>query len=135
MKNKKGFTFVEAIVVAAIISIIALVGIPVYNGYITSTQLDCARSNLELIGAAIIQTHNRGSDIPQNSWATIGISDPSDDKWAYTFNALTAAANTNTISITATGAWGKCKDKSGAYSPTQPANSRFTSIFTIFNSQ
>lgn len=40
LKNQKGFTLVEVIVVAVIVAILAAVAIPLYNGYIKQTKTD-----------------------------------------------------------------------------------------------
>ena len=38
MKNNKGFTFIELLVVVAIIGILAAVGVVAYNGYTKSAK-------------------------------------------------------------------------------------------------
>ena len=46
MRNTKGFTLIELLIVVAIIGVLAAVGIPLYNGYITKTKI-----------SAVLQTH------------------------------------------------------------------------------
>ena len=46
MRNTKGFTLIELLIVVAIIGVLAAVGIPMYNGYITKTKI-----------TAVLQTH------------------------------------------------------------------------------
>ena len=57
-KNNKGFTFVEAIVVAAIIAVLAAIAIPIYNGYIHDARQDSV-DNLAETAAAAANTYVR----------------------------------------------------------------------------
>ena len=46
---RAGFTLIELLIVVAIIGILAGVGIPAYNGYITSSKEETAQNNLRSI--------------------------------------------------------------------------------------
>jgi type IV pilus assembly protein PilA len=46
MRNTKGFTLIELLIVVAIIGVLAAVGIPMYNGYVTSAKI-----------SAVLQAH------------------------------------------------------------------------------
>ena len=43
--NKKAFTLIELLIVVAIIGILAGVGIPMYNGYLSSAKINCSSEN------------------------------------------------------------------------------------------
>ena len=45
VRKNKGFTLIELLIVVAIIGVLAAVGIPMYNGYITSTKIAAAKEN------------------------------------------------------------------------------------------
>jgi type IV pilus assembly protein PilE len=129
MKNEKGFTFVEAIVVGVIIAVLAIVAIPSYTAYVKNAQISTAQSMCQLIGAAIIQTHNRGISFTANDWTDIGITNPSDNNWTYTFPALTGSAQlTATFAITATGQSGSLNGQTGTFLPLQTGTARWTGI-------
>ena len=128
MKNK-GFTLVEVIVVGVIVAVLAAVAIPSYLNYIQNSKIQQAQSICELIGAAIIQSHNRGISLTANDWTDVGITNPSDANWTYTFPALTSSATiSNTYAITATGASGSLNGQSGTFVPMQTGSARWTGI-------
>lgn len=58
MNAKTGFTFVEALMVAIAVSIIASVAIPLYQGYIKQAKEDRIQ-NLTLTAAASANAHYR----------------------------------------------------------------------------
>lgn len=61
LKNNKGFTLVEVIVVAVIVAVLALVAIQLYQGYVREARLGTA-NNLAASAAGYLQTErNRGA--------------------------------------------------------------------------
>ena len=50
---KKGFTLIELLIVVAIIGILAGVGIPMYNGYMTKAKISATASKHKMIAAEL----------------------------------------------------------------------------------
>ena len=44
-RKQKGFTLIELLIVVAIIGVLAAVGIPMYNGYITTARISATKEN------------------------------------------------------------------------------------------
>lgn len=55
LKNEKGFTLVEVIVVAVIVAVLALVSIQLYQGYVTEARKNTAE-NLAASAASYLQS-------------------------------------------------------------------------------
>lgn len=135
--GRRGFTLVEVIAVVVIIAIISLIGIPILTGYVADTQLDSAKGRLELIGTAVMHSHSRGISVSANDWDDVGITDPSDDMWLFTFPGLAGNADetaVNGFAITVTGKKGQFNGQSGTYCPNKAVGSgRWTGILVNFN--
>lgn len=55
LKNKKGFTLVELMVVVAILGILVAVAVPVYNSVTEKAEKNTCLANLRTIDSAIMQ--------------------------------------------------------------------------------
>ena len=74
MKNKKGFTITELLTVFVIMSIIAGIGIVVYNSFIEKAENDyyhTIETSLLLAGNSYFQDNRR--ELPVNSYASVPI--------------------------------------------------------------
>ena len=49
MRNTKGFTLLELLIVVAIIGVLAAVGIPMYNGYVANSKRTAATENFQRV--------------------------------------------------------------------------------------
>lgn len=137
IRNKNGFTLVEVIATAVIITIISVIGIPILTGYLRDAKLDSARGKMEMIGAAVMHTHTRGTYIDAKDWEKIGITNPSDGQWFFSFPVLDTNANEATVnnySITVTGQSGAFSGQTGTYCPNKGQGSgRWTGIMASFD--
>jgi len=74
MRKNKGFTLIELLIVVAIIGVLAAVGIPMYNGYITSTKIASTKENharaRDMIGAILAKCADSGAKYKVKTSAT-----------------------------------------------------------------
>src|SRR5713226_2030308 len=55
MKESRGFTLIEMVVVLAVIAILAAILVPIVTSYIERARVDAATNDVKKIAAAIIQ--------------------------------------------------------------------------------
>ncbi len=67
LKNQKGFTLVEVIVVAVIVLILAAVAIPLYNGYIKDSRQNVANNTAGSVASAFAAAKQADLDITATS--------------------------------------------------------------------
>jgi type IV pilus assembly protein PilA len=67
MKNQKGFTLIELMIVVAIIAILAAIAISQYQDYITKSQFSEAPSISDGMKTAIVEYFLQQNDCPDNS--------------------------------------------------------------------
>ena len=61
VKNQKGFTLVEVIVVAVIVAVLAAVAIPLYNGYIHDSRVNVANNTAGSVASACAATKQQNA--------------------------------------------------------------------------
>jgi len=64
LKNNKGFTLVEVIVVAVIVLVLAAVAIPLYNGYVRDSRIAVLENTAGSIASGIGAAVSTGLDVP-----------------------------------------------------------------------
>jgi prepilin-type N-terminal cleavage/methylation domain-containing protein len=91
LKNKKGFTLIELMIVVAIIGILAAIAIPNFMNYQCKARQSEAKSNLGAIRVAqetyMAENNTYAADIASLSWETKGETE-------YTYS-ITSADNTS----------------------------------------
>lgn len=69
--NKKGFTLVELMVVVAIIGILVVIAVPIYNAAQDNARLNACRANLRTINGAISMYYAESSGYPADVAALV----------------------------------------------------------------
>ena len=62
MQNKKGFTLIELMIVVAIIAILAMIAVPMYQRYIERARNNAAQAMLQQLATAQIARTTTGND-------------------------------------------------------------------------
>lgn len=86
VKNQKGFTLVEVIVVAVIVAVLAAVAIPLYNGYIKDSRQNVCNNTAGTVASACAATK-------QQNVANVPVGGPYAAGASITFNGESGTPN------------------------------------------
>lgn len=117
----QGFTLVEVMIVVAILSLVAAIAIPAYNGYIREAKLGVARQNMESLRFFLEDYGLENSTYMVNGNASYGASvlantigwSPDGDQGKYTYTVKDASATSYSIVAEYTGGtpWLRCENR------------------------
>jgi prepilin-type N-terminal cleavage/methylation domain-containing protein len=79
VKNSRGFTLIEMVVVLAVIAILAAILTPMVTSYVQSSRLSAAKNDLKNIAAAVVQFNTDTKLWPIENTAFVNLNDTPND--------------------------------------------------------
>lgn len=84
LKNTKGFTLIELMIVVAIVGILAAVGLPAYQDYISKAKITEAFATLDAAKLQVTEYASTNGALPTT--AQVGITKPDNAKYVTALN-------------------------------------------------
>jgi prepilin-type N-terminal cleavage/methylation domain-containing protein len=124
--KSQGFTLIELMIAVAILSVVAAIAIPAYNGYIRESRLGAMRMNLDTLRIAVEAyrldstaasygtrtTYDKDVISASFGWA------PEGDNNAYSYGLITTATTYTICAASTAGASVRCRKAGGAFACT-----------------
>ncbi|MGD2117462.1 MAG: type IV pilin protein [Chromatiales bacterium] len=117
-QQQAGLTLVELMVVIAILSIIAALAIPAYDGYVKEARLSTARANMDSLRLFLEDYRLDNGTYISGAGANPSLAQlstnygwtPDGDTGAYTYG-VSLSANSYDITVTSDGLWMRCENR------------------------
>jgi prepilin-type N-terminal cleavage/methylation domain-containing protein len=78
MKNKKGFTLVELVIVIVIVGILSIISVPIYRGYVEKAMMTEGKVLLNAIGKAELAYHVKYGTFKETNGTKVAYDDELD---------------------------------------------------------
>ena len=132
MRNKKGFTLIELMIVVAIVGILAAIAIPAYLDYTVKTKISEVTVAMDALAQSASEYHAARGEFPGAGYAIPSLAAVATNyaSWAYGFTSIDVCSITATLANLATLMPARPLDISTTASTSRPSMVRPSAIFS-----
>jgi type IV pilus assembly protein PilA len=95
VRNKKGFTLIELMIVVAIVGILAAIAIPAYLDYTVKTKITEVTTAMDAMAQASTEYHAARGEFPATSYSYTSLAAVSTEYCTWAYSTSDAANNCN----------------------------------------